>query len=430
MARDRRAVGERVQQLADDRAVRGARPDLARAAAPPCGARARGTASGGGSPRPARARCSSARRGLPGSPSSSRASASSSARASTRADACVRLRGHEPLERPRPRRPARPRASASRAAEVPTTSHGSSATGASVAAARVEVARGSTCSRARIAAIDDRSYGERGAAVAVQGLEVVERAQRLARCAGRGPHARGEVGDHEVELAAAQRRGGRARALEMARRPRPAAGRRTRAARAPVCAHAVCGTVDQPRCAASSTACRPCALLVGRAGDHHVQQREVLSADSGDVVEPAGARERDGPARAPRRRGRAGAPTARPRPSMACTSAWREPSSARRRAGGLGQQRVRGLQRGLEVAFQAGPSRGRPAPSSPGTGGAAAQAAGTCSACARWRLGRPRCRRRRARRTRAPRPARRPARAGPAGAGSSSERTAAASPRT
>ena len=56
---------------------------------------------------------------------------------------------------------------------------------------------------------------QHGPAVAMEGLGLVERTQRLTRRAGRGTHARIEVGDHEVQLAAPQQRGGNARLLEM-----------------------------------------------------------------------------------------------------------------------------------------------------------------------------------------------------------------------
>ena len=213
---------------------------------------------------------------------------------------------------------------------VPPRATARRATGAS-APPRPRGRPDSTSSRARIAASARRSC--RGAAPRCRcTASKSSSARRRSRGApARGVHARVEVGDHEVELAAAHRGGGSAVARSRCSAASPGAGRRTRRSASAACAHAVCGML------------RPAALLGERerlaracAGSsagpcvHHVEQREVAQRRDRDEVEPVGARERDGPAAAPRAARSSGAPTAPSRPSMACTSAWRASSGRRR----------------------------------------------------------------------------------------------------
>ena len=199
----------------------------------------------------------------------------------------------------------------------------------------------------------DLLVAQRRPAVAVEGLEVVERAQRLARRAGRGTHARVEVGDHEVQLAAAQQRGGGARVLEMegglgrpqvVERVQREAGVRARRLRDPRPA-AVGGELERLQAVA---------LLVGGAVDHHVQQREVAERRQRDEVEPVRAGERDRlaqllPGALEVVRPQGGLPEHRVHECLAGAVVGTAGVP-----GGLGQQRVRGLQRGLEVALQPG----------------------------------------------------------------------------
>ncbi len=121
-----------------------------------------------------------------------------------------------------------------------------------------------------------------------------------------------------------------------------------------MCAHAVCGTRDQPRCGGELDRLEAVALLVGWTMDHHVQQREVAERRQLEEVEPVRAGERDGPAQL-----LAGAvEVVRPHRGLPEHRVYECFAGAVLRTagvpGGLGQQPVRGLQRGLEVTFQPG----------------------------------------------------------------------------